>query len=222
MNFLLPLLYWFQMATRNVLWLLYRNKITAKGFVIMNFGAGIIGNTSPKQIMIGKNVRLSGWLTILGKGKITIGDYTLIGARTVIQAWDHVTIGSYVMISPDVWIQDNNSHSIYAQDRLVDILGSRDFNPIGIDTTNAVAKPIAIGDHVWIGRRAIILKGITIGDRAIVAAGAVVTKDVPPDVSVAGNPARIVKKIKPNSVDFSKAYATIQRLREAMVNPKRL
>jgi len=56
-------------------------------------------------------------------------------------------------------------------------------------------RPVIIGDDVWIGTGAIILKGVTIGDRAIVGAGAVVAKDVPADVVVAGNPARLVKHL---------------------------
>lgn len=55
--------------------------------------------------------------------------------------------------------------------------------------------PIVLGDNVWIGRAAIVLPGVTIGDHSIVAAGAVVTKDVPARVVVAGNPAKIVREI---------------------------
>ena len=55
-------------------------------------------------------------------------------------------------------------------------------------------SPIVIGNHVWIGRRAMIMKGVTIGDGAVVAAGAIVTKDVPPNCVVAGVPARVVKE----------------------------
>lgn len=54
--------------------------------------------------------------------------------------------------------------------------------------------PIQIGNHVWIGARAIILKGVTIGDGVVVAAGAVVTKDVPPNTLVGGVPAKIIKE----------------------------
>lgn len=216
MNILLFFLYHFQMFMRELNWLLYKNKITSDGKAIMSFGAGIIGQSNKSQVILGKNVRLSGWLTLLENGKITIGDYSLIGNKTVIQAWENVTIGSFVMVSPEVWIQDNNSHSIYAQDRLVDMLGSRDFNSIGIDTTEAVKKPITIGDHVWIGRRAMIFKGVTIGDRAVVAAGAVVTHDVPPDMIVAGNPAVVVKKISPNPVNISIAQGTIVKLQSKM------
>lgn len=53
-------------------------------------------------------------------------------------------------------------------------------------------KPIRIGNHVWIGLRATILKCVTIGDGAVIAAGAVVTKDVPPKSLVGGVPARVI------------------------------
>ena len=57
--------------------------------------------------------------------------------------------------------------------------------------------PIRIGRNVWIGAHATILRNVTIGDGAVVAAGAVVTKDVPPNTVVAGVPARVIKTICP-------------------------
>ena len=57
-------------------------------------------------------------------------------------------------------------------------------------------KPVTIGDNVWIGGRAIINPGVNIGHNVVVASGAVVTKDVPDNVVVGGNPARIIKEIK--------------------------
>jgi maltose O-acetyltransferase len=56
-------------------------------------------------------------------------------------------------------------------------------------------KPVTIGDNCWIGGRAVINPGVTIGDNVVVASGAVVTKDVPDNVIVGGNPARIIKEI---------------------------
>ena len=56
--------------------------------------------------------------------------------------------------------------------------------------------PIVIGDDVFIGARCIITKGVTIGNGAVIGAGSVVTRDVPPNTIVAGNPARIVKQIE--------------------------
>ena len=55
---------------------------------------------------------------------------------------------------------------------------------------------VVIGNDVWIGEGAVLIAGITIGDGAVIAAGAVVTKDVPAWTVVAGNPAKIVKKLK--------------------------
>jgi maltose O-acetyltransferase len=59
------------------------------------------------------------------------------------------------------------------------------------------ARPIVIGDDVWIGGGAIILAGVSIGDRAVIGAGSVVTRDVPADVVVVGNPAKIVRRLTP-------------------------
>jgi maltose O-acetyltransferase len=59
------------------------------------------------------------------------------------------------------------------------------------------ARPIVIGDDVWIGGGAIILAGVTVGDRSVIGAGSVVTKDVPSDVVVVGNPAKIVRRLTP-------------------------
>jgi maltose O-acetyltransferase len=55
------------------------------------------------------------------------------------------------------------------------------------------AKPISIGEDVWVGGSAIICPGITIGDRSVIGAGSVVTKDIPADVFAAGNPCKVIK-----------------------------
>lgn len=57
------------------------------------------------------------------------------------------------------------------------------------------AKPITIGDNVWLGGGVIVCPGVTIGDNAVIGAGAVVTRDVPADVVAVGNPARVVRRI---------------------------
>lgn len=69
-------------------------------------------------------------------------------------------------------------------------------NPNERNTMREYGKPINIGNNVWIGGRAIINPGVTIGDNAVIASGAVVTKDVPANVVVGGNPARVIKEIK--------------------------
>ena len=70
----------------------------------------------------------------------------------------------------------------------------RDYHSTSHD--KKIMKPVLIGNNVWVGCRAIILKGVTIGEGAVVAAGAVVTKDVPPFTLVAGNPARVIREVK--------------------------
>lgn len=58
------------------------------------------------------------------------------------------------------------------------------------------SSPVTIGRNVWIGGQAVILPGVTIGDNSVIGANCVVTKDVPENVVVAGNPARIIRKIE--------------------------
>ena len=98
------------------------------------------------------------------------------------------------MISHNVDIHDSNDHPIEPKLRhnhYVDIC-----NDGYLSNYNLRSKPINIMDNVWIGFGACILKGVTIGDNSIVAAHAVVVKNVPENVVVAGNPARVVKKLE--------------------------
>jgi acetyltransferase-like isoleucine patch superfamily enzyme len=115
-------------------------------------------------------------ISILGTAKesahVRIGNRCSIGDRSQIHACRLVEIGDRVLISWEVTLLENNYHS----------------NSRG---------PIRIEDDVWIGCHAIILSGVTIGRGAVVAAGAVVTKDVPPHTLVAGNPARAIREITP-------------------------
>lgn len=78
-------------------------------------------------------------------------------------------------------------------------------DPHSGDFREGVGGEIVIGNHVWIAYRAIILPGVKIGDGAVVAAGAVVTRDVPPRAVVAGSPARIVGQRK-GPTDYTLTY----------------
>lgn len=69
-------------------------------------------------------------------------------------------------------------------------------NPTERNSGREYAKPITIGNNVWIGGSAIINPGVSVGDNVVIASGAVVTKDVPENVVVGGNPARIIKHIE--------------------------
>lgn len=94
-----------------------------------------------------------------------------------------VTIGDNVLIGANVRIYDHDFHPVDPE--------SRRRSP----NENVATRPILVGNDVFIGAQAVILKGVTIGDRAVVGAGAVVSKDVPADEIWAGNPARRVGSV---------------------------
>lgn len=74
-------------------------------------------------------------------------------------------------------------------------------HPLDIKTRNEgleYAKPITVGNNVWFGGNVVVLAGVTIGDGVVVGAGSVVTKNVPNNVVIAGNPAKIIKEIVQN------------------------
>ncbi len=91
-----------------------------------------------------------------------------------------VSIGSRTMFGPNVQIY-TATHPMNARERA----SGREY-----------AKPIVIGEDVWVGGSVVICPGVTIGDRSVIGAGSVVTKDVPPDVFAAGNPCRVIKPIE--------------------------
>lgn len=135
------------------------------------------------------------------QGKITIGNHSYIGSSTFISR-SAITVGSNVTIAWGCTIYDHDSHSLDYKER------RKDINDELKDIRNGVSfiknknwevvnsKPIVINDDAWIGMNCIILKGVTIGEGAVVGAGSVVTHDVPPWTVVAGNPAKVVKKLK--------------------------
>lgn len=112
-------------------------------------------------------------------GDVIIGDYTRIGLHNTIIG--PVTIGSHVNLAQGITVTALNHNFSDANKRI---------DEQGISTT-----PVTIGDDIWIGANAVILPGVNIGNHSVVAAGAVVTKDVPPHSLVAGVPAKIIKQI---------------------------
>ena len=111
---------------------------------------------------------------------IHVGDHLIINYGCTILDVAEVTMGDWVMIGPHVLISTVNPP----------------LSPRGRRNRLGIAKPVHIGDDVWIGGHATILPGVIIGDGAVVAAGAVVTKDVPPYTVVAGVPARVIKHVE--------------------------
>jgi len=117
--------------------------------------------------------------------RLLIGNRVSINYDTTISVAECVSIGDDTMIAMRVQIYDNPSHPLAPSRRL-----RRE--SFAIDE----ARPVMIGRNVWIGTAAIILRGVTIGDNAVVAAGSVVTKSVPANTVVAGNPAKIIKTLE--------------------------
>ena len=128
------------------------------------------------------------------KGRCTIGDFTLMNGALVM-AEEEITIGSHCLISWNVGLADSDFHPIDPVLRKQDAIACSVYFPNKPERPKIETKPIRIGDNVWIGMNAVILKGVTIGENSIVAAGSIVTKDVPANTIVAGNPARIVKEL---------------------------
>jgi len=113
---------------------------------------------------------------------VSVGRYFYANYNLTILDHMKITIGNNVMIGPNCVIS-SASHSpdyrIRNKDNDMDITGA----------------PVVIEDNVWIGANVAVMPGVTIGKHSVVAAGSVVTKDVPPDVIVAGVPAKIIRKL---------------------------
>ena len=150
---------------------------------------------SPGKIKIGNHCEIAGSLISQDDGRITIGDCTMIRENSIIGSICNVTIGSYVIISNNIHIYDNNNHPTDPSIRKE--MCKQDFHGDCWRWKYSAFSPVVIQDNVFIGERSTILKGVTIGEGAIVASNSVVTKDVPPYTIVAGNPAKVVKKIWP-------------------------
>lgn len=176
----------------------------------INFKSGILSKTfrvhffcknSNAKVIIGENSILKNEIIFEGmNGLVVIGEKTFINKDTKIMSVDSVTIGDFVTMSFGVMIYDHDSHSLDFRERQKDIkkiLDTRNLNNDieNKDWTYVKSAPVVIGDNVWVGFQAAILKGVTIGEGAIVAARSVVTKDVPAWSVVAGNPAKVVKEI---------------------------
>lgn len=147
--------------------------------------------SSKEDIVIGDGFNFKGTIISEYNGKVKVGNHTLLGPNCVIGAVNYVEIGNYVLLSNNVICIDNNNHPVNPEDRLV---MTRSTNIVEYKTWKyAKSAPIVIHDNVWVGRNSIICKGVTIGKNSVVAAGSVVTKDVPENCIVAGNPARVVK-----------------------------
>jgi|YelNatPaOPRAMG01_1025707.scaffolds.fasta_scaffold03524_4 acetyltransferase-like isoleucine patch superfamily enzyme len=143
------------------------------------------------RIILGDDVEISGKIGIafnpvLGLDpELRVGNHTFIGHQCSFSIAKAIIIGNDCLIAGNTHFSDNDGHPVDAARRRA-----------GERVAPADVKPVTIGNDVWIGAGCRILKGVTIGDRAIVGAASVVTRDVPADTIVAGNPAREVGRGK--------------------------
>ncbi|MAK63424.1 MAG: acetyltransferase [Maricaulis sp.] len=126
-------------------------------------------------------VRLTVWSPQTQAGKITLGSHVFLAPGTKLLAAGSIELGDDCLIANRVTISDCDWHSIH--DR--------------VDPQPAW-KPVKLERNVWIGDGAYIGKGVTIGEHAVVGARSVVVKDVEPYTIVAGNPAKVIRRIDPN------------------------
>lgn len=157
---------------------------TSAGTWVRVYGRLIVDNQG--SILLGERVRIRGThvpveLASQPGGRLEIGNRTYINSGTSICAKQLVRIGENCAIGNYSLIMDTDFHSV------------EDHQLPGI------SRPVMIHDHVWIGARVTVLKGVTIGCGAVVAAGAVVTKDVPPYSVVGGVPAHLIRELRPEA-----------------------
>jgi acetyltransferase-like isoleucine patch superfamily enzyme len=159
-----------------------------------------------KRVQFGRDFRTNGRLVIKGPGRIVLGDG--------VNAWAHAEKNVLITYTPEAVIMVGggtrlNGAGLMAYTRIEIgprcILGSTlmldsDFHPLDPNRRHDAhapvhCAPIIIGENVWLGGQSAVLKGVTVGENSVVAFRAVVAESVPPNVVVAGNPARIVKTL---------------------------
>lgn len=151
-------------------------RIHWEGEISLGDGCRIISSAVRSNMGLYCRTRLASF------GRLRIGNNVSLHG-TVITCKKSITIGDNVMIAPNVIIVDSDFHALWPPEaRWKRCPEDRD-------------RPVVIGSDVWIGTGAMVLKGVTIGNGAVVGAGSVVTRDVPENTLVAGNPATVVKRL---------------------------
>jgi acetyltransferase-like isoleucine patch superfamily enzyme len=143
------------------------------------------------DIVLGDNVLIDGKcafhfaLRYAERPVLAIGDHSGMGHNCAFVVGRSITIGRHTRLASSITMFDVPGHPVDAEARRA-----------GLPARPEDARPIVIGDNVWIGTHAIIFPGVTIGDNSVVATGAVVMSSVPPNAVVAGNPARQIAAVK--------------------------
>ncbi len=145
-------------------------------------------------------VRFSVWSDHPDVEGIFVGDACLISPGVRISAAKKIVIGDSTMLASGVYLTDSDWHDLY--DRV----------------QTGSAAPVTLGKNVWIGDNALVGKGVTIGDNSIIGARSVVLHDIPENVIVGGNPARIIRELDPDQAFYTRAdwFADPEKLAAGM------
>ena len=147
------------------------------------------------QLGRGASIYKSTMLDVGPTGRVSLGAYALVhGARIICDA--EIEIGDYALISWNVVLMDTYRMPTDAGER------RRELEQVTLRSPRLLraevpARPVRIGDNVWIGFDSCVLPGVSIGEGSVVGARSVVTQDVPPYTVVAGNPARVIRRLDP-------------------------
>jgi acetyltransferase-like isoleucine patch superfamily enzyme len=165
-------------------------------YVETSFSFLFYRSTAPAGVRMGRGAStyLGTMFDLSEKGEVVLGDYTLVhGARITCDT--RIVIGDYSLLSWNVVLMDSYRVPVDPVERraVLEALPKRAQRYLD---GSPDARPITIGSNVWIGFDACILPGVSIGEGSIVGARSVVVDDVPPYTIVAGNPARIIRKIE--------------------------
>jgi len=166
--------------------LLRRRYLTSYGRRLHADGIAFVPSNVVIQIGPDARVDLGRW-TWLGhgtkirchEGSVVIGAKTVMGQECTISAYQHVSIGRECVIADRVMLIDFD-HGMVEVDRPIRLQG-------------IYKRDVRVGNNVWIGYGACILRGVTVGDNAVIGTNAVVTEDVPPNAVVGGVPARLIR-----------------------------
>jgi acetyltransferase-like isoleucine patch superfamily enzyme len=163
-----------------------------------NIDAADVGNQlrDPDLIVVGENTAVLGQLLVLPVGgNIRIGERCFVGPGSRVWSACSVSIGNYVLISHNVNIHDNISHSVRQDERRLEIDQVMPSLRMVSHEFDLKRAPLVIEDDVWIGFGASIIGGVRIGRGAIIGAGAMVTRNVAANAIVVGNPMRQVNTV---------------------------
>jgi acetyltransferase-like isoleucine patch superfamily enzyme len=153
----------------------------------------VVRDRADCRLVIGEGSDIGGAIVLEAAGsRVAIGDRTHVGGQSLLDAADAIVVGDDVLIAFGALIIDHDSHSLDFKHRSSDVT---DWINGYKDWTHVAHSAVHIENKVWVGTRAMVLKGVRLGEGCVVAAGAVVTQDVAPWTLVAGVPARVVREL---------------------------